>query len=193
MDEVKEDYLSDLKKKQSIARSAKALAFRAKKNQVQTEKELRKMNGPDYTVSADRFIDYETFKTLPKAVKREWAIAVSEKWKVGTSAFAKAWNLHPSYTYKMFRKNEISFRTGRQKTKVEDLEVFLRDFVQRAPNENQSLSEQDRAVPYASYNEFSVTLSCAGLIDAEALIRQFSAVIPKQQTVKITLTVESMN
>lgn len=172
-----EEYIfrEDVREKAITARSAKKRSRRSgSRFPHYTEKEVRAMSGPTYTVKMGKPMSYEAFKALPESLQKDYIKDILSKYNVGTGAIAEVFGIAGTTCTTKLHKLGFRFPKG-FKPNRDDLARLREDFG-LAPTKKTTLE--------------SVSFSFSGAFDPANFVRQLKVFIPEGKALKVSVVVE---
>lgn len=174
-----EEYIfkEDVREKSITARSARKRPRHSGCRLPQyTAKELRKMNGPTYTINLGKPIAYKEFKALSESLQKEYLKDIFSKYNVGMSAVAELFGVPVSTCTSKLHKLGFTFPRGFKPNK-EDLERFRADFgLADAPAKKIALR--------------NISVGFSGVYDSRIIAQQLKSFDLEGEECRITVVVE---
>jgi hypothetical protein len=176
MTDEKNEYFDEVKEKSIVARSAKAYAQKPKHRY--TKKELNAMNGPTHSVNPKKYIPYEAFKALPDSLKKTYLESVITTWHIGAAAIARMWGITAGTVSPMLKR--LGVKASSTRTNKAGTDRFFAEFV----NADGSVAPTKKTM---SFSGSSVCFT--GIYDERSLLSFLKNIVPREQQVRIQVTV----
>lgn len=175
MTDEKYEFFDEVKEKSIVARSARAYAQKPKRRY--TKKELNAMNGPTHSVNPKKYITYAAFKALPDSLKKTYLESVIATWHIGAAALARMWGITAGTMSPIMKR--LGVKGSSVRTNKADTDRFFAEFV-----------NADSAPVPTKTMAFSGSSVCfTGIYDERSLLSFLKNIVPREQPVKIQVTV----
>lgn len=137
-------FIEDVREKAITAKSAHSRPRHGKSRFKQyTEKEVREMSGPDYSVKLGKRMTFAELKALPESLQKEYIKDILARYNVGSTAIAEVLDANPATCLKHLKALGFTFARGGRRPEVE-LERLRTDFgicVAQAPTKKNNFAK----------------------------------------------------
>lgn len=133
-------FIEDVREKAITAKSAHSRPRHGKSRFKQyTEKEVREMSGPDYSVKLGKRMTFAELKALPESLQKEYIKDILVRYDISSTAIAEVLGANPATCLKHLKALGFTFPRGGRRPETE-LERLRNDFgicVAQAPTKKQ--------------------------------------------------------
>lgn len=179
-----DNYNQEVTEKAKLVRQSHPRPPHKKGQPIPSEKELRKMNGPETTYQLNMPMTRGEFATMSDVGKRLYIEGIIEKYHISAAAIAEMLGYEKSIIYRLFKRLGIPRNcSGKGRAAAQNNERFFKEFC------GKDTTQKPAGVEAKALSLNSFTLELEGEITTAALAEALARFIPEGYEAKISIAV----